>query len=159
MRAALATHLGVPDAKLQAFLECVVWKFSYESIVSLRWLVGNELKRLNLPADDAAVAQLMETVAFCATEQQGDLTLRGFVQLLWKCSRFRESCEQRFAGIEWDGKEKRRANQVIVAVVKLDCLPAFSGNEFVCYEEPVPLEDYLHGLTVPGLTVTFSGLR
>ena len=87
------------------------------------------------------------------------MTLRGFVQLLWKCSRFRESCEQRFAGIEWDGKEKRRANQVIVAVVKLDCLPAFSGNEFVCYEEPVPLEDYLHGLTVPGLTVTFSGLR
>src|SRR5271157_4834508 len=32
MRAALATHLGVPDAKLQALLECVVWKFSYESI-------------------------------------------------------------------------------------------------------------------------------
>lgn len=158
-REALAGVLNVQEGVLEAFLRCVAWKFSYESIDGLRGLVTRGLRRINLPTDDAAVSQLMELIAYCATEHKGDLTLRGFLQKLWECSRFREACEQQFAGFEWGGKDKRRAHRVRVAFVKLDCLPAYSGTKFVCSEEPLPLPDYRNGLTVPGLASTFGAQR
>jgi|GEM_PF-4330487 len=159
IRETLGAHLGVTTSQMTAFLESVVWRFSYESIDGLRRLVSNVLTRLNLPVDDAAVSQLMQTVAFCATEQKGELTLTGFIQLLWKSSRFREACEQRFSGVDWLERDKRRANRVVVAVVKLDCLPAYSGSEFDCCEEPLPLEDYRHGITIPAFGSAFTNLR
>ena len=62
-REALATLLGVTEADLQVFLQGVVWKFSFEAIDGLRRLVSNALRRLNHTTDDAAIAQLMQTVA------------------------------------------------------------------------------------------------
>jgi tetratricopeptide (TPR) repeat protein len=146
-RSDLTAHLKTDANDLRAFLTSVVWRFSYESIDGLRRLVIQALRQLKLPHDEDAVARLMEVVGHIATTPTGEQTVRSFIQELWKTSRFRDACEQRFPSIDFGVGQVRRANRIRVASVSLEVLPAFFGTRYSCLEEPIPFPDYRRGIT------------
>lgn len=158
-KAEIVKHLKASEHDAELFLKSMIWRFAYESIDSLRRAIELGMRRINFPADDAAVAQLMIAVEHFATKVEGESSLLDFVQFLWKSSRLRDACEQRFPGVVWESAAKRRANHVRIALIKLDYLPAYSGTRAVCLEEPIPLDGYQKGLTVSGLATTLSDSR
>jgi hypothetical protein len=147
-RSDLLSHLKIDATDLRAFLGSVVWRFSYGSIDGLRRLVTQSLRQLKLPHDEDATARLMEVIGHIATTATGQQTIRGFIQELWKTSRFRDACEQRFPAIDFGVGQLRRANTIRVAAVSLEVLPAFFGTRYSCLEEPIPFQDYRRGITV-----------
>lgn len=139
--------LNVEDDELRRFLNDVEWRFSHESIVGLRRLVADSLRRLHLPFDDDAVSRLLEIIGALANSNRGRMTVRAFVQELWSTSRFRDACEQQFGTIDFGASQQRRANTVRVAVLSLETIPALTGSRYACLEEPFPFTDFRLGVT------------
>lgn len=158
-RSDLAAHLKTDADDLRGFLGAVVWCFSYESIDGLRRLVTNALRQLKLPHDEDAIARLMEVVGHIATTPTGEQTVRAFIQELWKTSRFRDACEQRFPSIDFGVGQVRRANTIRLAAVSLEVLPAFFGSRYSCLEEPIPFPDYRRGITATDKEALLDGHR
>lgn len=146
-RQTFLSQLGLSLPELREFLACVEWKFSNESIDSVRRDISWHLKRINLPSDDDAVSRYLEVIGDIANGRKGKMSLRALVQQLWATSRFRDSCERQFTTIDFGIKQLRRANIGRVAVVSLHSLAAFAGNRYACLEEPFPFPDFRNGIT------------
>jgi hypothetical protein len=154
VRSTWQAHLSVDEDSLQAFLEHIVWEFSYESLEGLGNQLRRALQRLKFPFDDNALTELLEVIAYCATELKGDYRVKDFIFLLWKRPKYRDACEQRYPGlVEPQAAKTRRANRASIALIALESLPAYSGQRFVCVDEPVPFDDYLHGTDLPPFSV------
>lgn len=146
-RQRFAADLKISLDELKEFLNCVEWKFGYESIDSLRRNAAWHLKHLQLPHDDDAVSRVIEVVGKIANSCKARRPLKAFIYELWQTSKFRDACERRFPNLEFGTSMERRASILSIASVSLHTLPAYAGQRFACLDEPFPFADYRHGVS------------
>ncbi|MBN2467504.1 MAG: DUF4297 domain-containing protein [Deltaproteobacteria bacterium] len=143
----LLEHLVVSQEDLRKFLCSITWKMGILSIDGLKTMLSTLMKNIGFPFGPDALSCIIQAVGSLATEHSGRKSINEFVCVLSKYPILREVCERLFPDIVIS--KTKRACHVRVAVISLDCLPAFQSHDFTCLEEPLPLRDYRNGTTGP----------
>lgn len=153
------THLGIEEGDLRRFLSHTTWRFGYGSLSDLQYRFEQLMEQCRLPQGEDAISAVLDVVAHYALHVPNSSDLKHFVKSLWERPILRDACEKLLDEDDIPAVTSTRASHATVAMVKLDCLPAFACRDYVCLEEPLPLGENHASISNPFFGATFDSMR